>query len=104
MTRAKLRSLILTGALAAGVAVAAAPAAPKAAATPMTIKAVIAQWKGKDVRVSRDNGPVDMKSLVTVGDDFFVVVSAEGGETYVPLARVRTLNIQGDKLFINLVN
>jgi hypothetical protein len=37
-----------------------------------------------------------------VGDDFLKVDAAEGGETYIPLARIKSVNVQGDKLFIHL--
>jgi hypothetical protein len=98
MVRNSLAALLLAAALAADTAT--AGAAP--AKVPTTVKAVIAKWSGQQVRIVKDGNQVEVKNLLGVGDDFLKVDAAEGGETYIPLARIKSVNVQGDKLFIHL--
>lgn len=98
MSRNPLAPLVLAAALAAGSA--AAGAAP--AKAPTTIKAVIAKWNGQQVRIVKDGSQVEVKDLLGLGDDFIKIAATEGGETYIPLARIKAVNVQGDKLFIHV--
>ena len=96
--RSPLASLVLAAALAAGTAAAGAPPAK----APTTVKAVIAKWTGQQVRLVKDGNQVEVKNLLALGDDFIKVDATEGGETYIPLARIKSVNVQGDKLFIHV--
>jgi hypothetical protein len=98
MTRSPLAPLVLAVALAAGTAAAGAPPAK----APTTVKAVIAKWSGQQVRIVKDGSQVEVKNLLALGDDFIKVDAAEGGETYIPLSRIKSINVQGDKLFIHV--
>jgi hypothetical protein len=102
MTRNLLASLVLAAALVAGPA-SAAPStpAPKAATAPLTLKSVIAKWKDSQVRIVKDGTQIEVKELLAIGDDFIKIAAAEG-ETYIPMSRIKSLNVQGDKLFIHL--
>lgn len=102
MTRNLLASLVLATALVAGAALAAsAPAPAKPVTAPLTLKSVIAKWKDSQVRIVKDGTQIEVKDLLAVGDDFIKIAAAEG-ETYIPLSRIKSLNVQGDKLFIHL--
>jgi hypothetical protein len=104
MTRNLLASLVLATALVAGPASAAsstAPAKPAAAPATQSLKSVIAKWKDSQVRIVKDGTQIEVKDLLAVGDDFIKIGAAEG-ETYIPLSRIKSLNVQGDKLFIHL--
>ena len=98
MIRSPLATLVLAAALAAGTAAAGAPPAK----APTTVKAVIAKWTGQQVRLVKDGNQVEVKNLLALGDDFIKVDATEGGETYIPLARIKSVNVQGDKLFIHV--
>jgi hypothetical protein len=94
-----LSAVLFAAVLGAG-SVQAGPA--KAPPEPATVKAIIAQWKGREVRVVRDGDKVDVKVLLKMGDDFFAIDAADGGTTYYPLGRVRAVTVQGDKLFVHV--
>ena len=101
MERNTAFALALAAALTAGTSLAAsAPAKPPAA--PVTLKAVIAKWSGQQVRIVKDGSQVEVKDLIAVGDDYLKVAATEGGETYIPFARIKALNVQGDKLFVHV--
>jgi hypothetical protein len=101
MTRRASIALALAAALTAGAAFAGAPAATPAKA-PTTIKAVVAKWSGQQVRIVKDGSQVEVKNLLAVGDDYLKIEATEGGETYIPFARIKALNVQGDKLFVHV--
>ena len=101
MTRNARFALALAAALTAGTAFAAATA-PKAPTAPNTIKMVLTKWSGQQVRIVKDGNQVEVKNLLAIGDDYIKLEASEGGETYIPFARIKALNVQGDKLFVHV--